>query len=67
MVYLRDGYSRLEKAPKASKYYHFWGSQQGKREMNIREVLDLGLLLWKKSVTRGHQTAAVFALVEETL
>lgn len=41
MVYLGDGYSRLEKALKASKYYNFWGSQQGRREMNIREVLDL--------------------------
>jgi len=54
MVYLRDGYSRLEKAPKASKYYNFWGSQQAKREMNIREVLDLGPVLQKKSVNRGH-------------
>lgn len=60
MVYLRDGYSRLEKAPKASKYYNFWGSQLGKREMNIREVLDLGPVLWNKSVTRGHQTLSCF-------
>lgn len=56
MVYLRDGYSRLEKAPKASKYYNFWGSQQGKREMNIREVLDLRPVLR----IRGHQTLSCF-------